>query len=100
MSEEERREKIAENPLYGNIICRCETISEGEIINAIRRPLGAKTLDGVKVRTRAGMGRCQSGFCASRILKILARELNVKEIDITKRGGDSKILISRNKEFI
>ena len=63
MEKEELKALIAENPLYGNVICRCETVTEGEIVNAIHRPLGAKSLDGVKRRTRAGMGRCQSGFC-------------------------------------
>ena len=61
---EERAEKIAENPAYGNIICRCEEVSEGEILDAIHGILGARTLDGVKRRTRAGMGRCQAGFCS------------------------------------
>ena len=64
---EERAAKIAENPLYGNIICRCEEVSEGEILDAIHGILGARTLDGVKRRTRAGMGRCQSGFCSPQI---------------------------------
>ena len=64
LSKEERAELIRKEPAYGNIICRCEMITEGEIIDAIRRPLGARSLDGVKRRTRAGMGRCQSGFCS------------------------------------
>jgi len=84
--------------LEGNIICRCETISEGEILQAIHRPLGAKSLDGVKRRTRAGMGRCQSGFCMPRVMEILKRELAVSMFDITKCGGDSKIVYNRNKE--
>lgn len=92
--------KIEEDPRYGNIVCRCETISEGEIIDAIHRPLGAKTLDGVKFRTRAGMGRCQSGFCASRILDILARELRKDQLEITKFGRESRILTCKNKELI
>ena len=66
---------IRENPAYGQIICRCEQVTEGEIIDAIRRPLGARSLDGVKRRTRAGMGRCQAGFCSPRVMEILAREL-------------------------
>ena len=100
MSLIELQRKIEENPKYGNIVCRCETVSEGEIIDAIRRPLGAKTLDGVKIRTRAGMGRCQSGFCSLRILNILSRELNLEQMEITKFGKNSKILTCRNKEFI
>jgi glycerol-3-phosphate dehydrogenase len=100
MSLIELQGKIRENPKYGNIVCRCETVSEGEIIDAIHRPIGAKTLDGVKIRTRAGMGRCQSGFCASRILNILSRELELEQMKITKFGRASHILICKNKEFI
>ena len=85
-------------PKYGNIICRCESVTEGEIIDAIRRPLGAKSLDGVKRRTRAGMGRCQSGFCAPRTMEILARELGVDMSEITKAGGNSKIIVGINKD--
>lgn len=99
MSNEERKELIAKNSSYGKIICRCETVTEGEIINAIRRPLGARTLDGVKRRTRAGMGRCQSGFCSTKIVEILSRELNISPMEITKYGGDSKLLIGRNKKI-
>ena len=81
---------MKEKPEYGNIICRCEMITEGEIIDAIRRPLGAKSLDGVKRRTRAGMGRCQAGFCSPRTMEILARERCVNQSEITKSGGNSK----------
>ena len=73
-------------------------ITEGEIIDAIRRPLGAKSLDAVKRRTRAGMGRCQSGFCAPRTMEILARELGVDMSEITKTGGDSKLIVGINKD--
>jgi len=96
----EKIELIAKMPEYGRIICRCETISEGEIIDAINRPLGAKTLDGVKRRTRALMGRCQAGFCTPKVVNILARELNISMLDVTKCGGKSNILVSRNKEDI
>lgn len=99
MSNEERKKLIAENSLYGKIICRCEIVTEGEIVNAIRRPLGARTLDGVKRRTRAGMGRCQSGFCSTKIVEILSRELNISPMEITKYGGDSKLLAGRNKKI-
>lgn len=98
LSKEERAALIKENPAYGNIICRCETVTEGEIIDAIRRPLGARSLDAVKRRTRAGMGRCQSGFCSPRTMEILARELGVDMADITKAGGDSKIIVGLNKD--
>ena len=98
LSVEERAELIREHPEYGRIICRCETITEGEIIDSVRRPLGAKSLDGVKRRTRAGMGRCQGGFCSPRVMDILSRELGVPLDSITKSGGDSKILIGRTKD--
>lgn len=90
MTNEERKEVIKENPHYGKIVCRCEVVTEGEIREAIKR--GAKTVDGVKRRTRAGMGRCQSGFCSNRIVEILAEELGIKRNEVTKFGGNSKIL--------
>ncbi|APQ98107.1 NAD(P)/FAD-dependent oxidoreductase [Clostridium botulinum] len=92
MTNEERKEMIKENSDYGKIVCRCEVVTEGEIRDAIRRPLGAKTVDGIKRRTRAGMGRCQSGFCSNRIVEILAEELGIKRNEVTKFGGNSKIL--------
>jgi glycerol-3-phosphate dehydrogenase len=94
---EERAEKIRENPLYGNIICRCETISEGEIVDAIHRTLGATTLDGVKRRTRAGMGRCQSGFCSPKVMDILSRELNLPLTEVRKNGKGSEIVFGKTK---
>ena len=94
---EERREKIAENPLYGSIICRCEEISEGEILDAIHGILGATTLDGVKRRTRAGMGRCQSGFCSPRVMEILARELRRDLTQIRKNGEKSQIVLEKTR---
>lgn len=98
LSKEERARLIKENPAYGNIICRCEMITEGEIVDAIRRPLGARSLDGVKRRTRAGMGRCQAGFCSPRVMEILAREWNTDMREITKSGRTSKILAGVNKD--
>lgn len=100
MSNEERKEIIKKDHKYGKIICRCEMVTEGEIVNAIKRPIGAVTLDGVKRRTRAGMGRCQAGFCTPRILEILSRELKLSPTKITKFGGKSNILLCRNKENI
>ena len=100
LSKEERAELIKKNPAYGNIICRCEMITEGEIIDAIRRPLGARSLDGVKRRTRAGMGRCQAGFCSPRTMEILARECGVSMSDITKSGGDSRLVVGTNKDTL
>lgn len=83
---------IAQDPLYGKIICRCEQITESEILQAIHRPVGAKSLDALKRRVRAGMGRCQSGFCSPLVIEILARELGVSEVEIRKRGGSSYML--------
>lgn len=95
---EERKELIKENPAYANVICRCELVTEGEILDAIRRPLGATTLDGIKRRTRAGMGRCQSGFCSPKVVEILAKELGVDASEITKMGGKSSFITGKNKE--
>lgn len=101
MSLEERNELIKKNPAYGNIICRCEMITEGEILDAIHRPLGAKSLDGVKRRTRAGMGRCQAGFCSPRTMEILEREVpGFTMYDVTKSGGESAIVVGINKDRI
>ncbi|MCH1983608.1 NAD(P)/FAD-dependent oxidoreductase [Ruminococcus sp. OA3] len=91
-SAEELSLKIRENPAYGNVICRCETVTEGEIIEAIRRKPGARSLDGVKRRTRAGMGRCQSGFCMPKVMEILCRELDLDPLKVTKAGGTSYLL--------
>lgn len=100
LSKEERAELIRRKPAYGNIICRCEMITEGEIIDAIRRPLGAKSLDGVKRRTSAGMGRCQAGFCSPRTMEILARELGTEMSEITKAGGASRLVLGTNKDTL
>ncbi len=97
LSRDEKQAKIKENPLYAQVICRCEEITEAEIMAAIHRPLGAKTVNGVKLRTRAGMGRCQSGFCLPRILTILSRELDVPEESITLFGTGSEILTGRTR---
>ena len=98
LSLKERNDLIHQNPAYGNIICRCEMVTEGEIIDAIQRPLGAKSLDGVKRRTRAGMGRCQAGFCSPRVMEILARELDLSVEEITKSSGNSRIIEGINKD--
>lgn len=96
--DEERQRLIAKNPVYANVVCRCELVTEGEILDAIHRPLGAVTLDGIKRRTRAGMGRCQSGFCSPKVVEILARELHKDIGEITKSGGGSTFLTGYNKE--
>ncbi len=97
MSTEERAKLIEKNKAYGRIVCRCETITEGEILDAIHAPAGARDVDGVKRRTRAGMGRCQGGFCGSKVVEILARELGVPMNEITKFGGESKIMYDKTK---
>ena len=97
-SEEERERLVAGENTYGHVVCRCETVTEGEVIKAIQS--GASTLDGVKFRTRAGMGRCQAGFCGPRVTKILARELGVSEQEVTKKGDGSAHLLYRSKELL
>ena len=97
MTDSEREELIATNPLYGKIVCRCENVTEGEIVDSIRRPLGATDLDGVKRRTRAGMGRCQMGFCTPRVMEILSRELGKDMTEITKFGKGSHIVVGRTE---
>ena len=88
-SREVQDELIKENPLYGNVICRCETITEAEIVDAINRPVGAKSVDAIKRRVRAGMGRCQGGFCGPKVIEILARELGVSTDEINKNNEGS-----------
>lgn len=100
LDREQRNFLIQEKPEYGNIVCRCEMITEGEIIDAIQRPLGARSLDGIKRRTRAGMGRCQTGFCSPKTMEVLARELHIPISEVTKSGGDSGIIRGRNKDSL
>ena len=95
--DERRAQLIEENALYGRIICRCEMITEGEIVAAIKSPVGAVDLDGVKRRTRVGMGRCQSGFCSPRVTEILSRELGIPMTDVRKNGGCSYILTGKTR---
>lgn len=92
MNLEERMQAYARDPAYGNIVCRCEQVTEAEIRSAIHRPVGARHVDGIKRRTRAGMGRCQGGFCSPRVMEILAEELQVPMLEITKFGGQSRML--------
>lgn len=99
LNSEQKEQLIKEKPEYGHIICRCEGISEGEILDAIHRPVGAKSLDGIKRRVRAGMGRCQAGFCSPRVMEILSRELDKPIEEITKCGKKSKILVGKNKQL-
>lgn len=94
---EERAKFCEENPQFGNIVCRCEKISEGEIVDAINRSCGARTVKGVKKRVRPGFGKCQGGFCESIVVKILARELNVDPRDIVYGKANAYILSKKTK---
>ena len=98
LSYDERNKLIAQDPRYGHVVCRCETVTEGEIVEAIKR--GARTEEGIKMRTRAGMGRCQGGFCGPRVIDILARELNIPITKVTKRSADSPFLLYNSKELL
>lgn len=97
LSVEEQDALILKNPAYGRIVCRCETVTEGEIIAAIHEGIGAKTVEAVKRRTRAGMGRCQSGFCQYRVMQILARELGIPEEEVRFEEKDSRVLFGKLK---
>ena len=97
MSMEEKNEHIKNHPEFGHIICRCETVSEGEILEALRTNPKPTDLDGIKRRTRAQMGRCQGGFCSPYIVSIIAKELGVDETEVTKLGGKSNVLVGRTK---
>ena len=98
LTREQQDALIRSNPAYGRVICRCETITEGEILDAIHSPVPPISVDGVKRRTRAGMGRCQGGFCQPRVLELLAREQNKKWTDIPLKGEGSNILLKNNRE--
>lgn len=95
MTNDEREQAYRQDPAYGNIVCRCEQVTEAEIRAAIRRPVGATTVDGVKRRVRPGMGRCQGGFCSPRVMEILSEELHVDMMRVTKGGGESVVLTGR-----
>ncbi|MGI6082456.1 MAG: NAD(P)/FAD-dependent oxidoreductase [Limnochordia bacterium] len=96
LSRDEQRRLIEKDPSFGRIVCRCEHVTEGEILEAIRS--GARTLDGLKFRTRAGMGRCQGGFCTARCMELLARELEIPLAEVTKGGRPSWIAVEPTEE--
>lgn len=98
LSDDERSALIRLDPKYGYVVCRCETVTEGEIVEAIRR--GARTIQGIQFRTRAGMGRCQRGFCGPRVVEILVRELGIPKTEVTFKGPGSEILKYRSKELL
>lgn len=97
LSLEEKSELIRRDPRYGRVICRCETITEGEIVSAIHSPIPPCSVDGIKRRAGAGMGRCQGGFCGPRVLDILSRELGKSPLDIPQDGDETTLLIGRTK---
>jgi len=99
MSAADRAKLAAEDPAFGNIVCRCEQITEGEILDVIRRPVGARTVKGVKKRARPGMGRCQGGFCEPRVVEILAQELGIPKTDVRYDSPASLLLMGETKEF-
>ncbi|WP_373897202.1 NAD(P)/FAD-dependent oxidoreductase [Haloimpatiens sp. FM7315] len=99
LTDEEKIEVIKLNKKYGKIICHCQKVTEGEIVDAIRRPLGARTIEGIKRRTGIGLGSCQGASCLNKIVAIMARETNKKITDIVKDSKKSKIVLSRIKEF-
>lgn len=93
MTDEERAAACEKDPLYGSLICRCEEVTEAEIRDALRRPVPARSVDGVKRRTRAGMGRCQGGFCSPRVAEIICEETGISMLEVTKCGGESRLLV-------
>lgn len=97
MSEEERIEAIEKNPRYAKVVCRCEMVTEGDVVEAIHRPIPAHTVDMVKRRTRAGMGRCQGNYCRARIAELIAEEYNIPLSDVKKFTSKSNILFGKTK---
>ena len=97
LSIEEKNALIKKDKTYGKIVCRCEGITEGEIIRAVRENPKATTIDGVKRRTRAGMGRCQGGFCQPLVAEIIAREHGIKYEQVQKGGKNSNLLVGKVK---
>ncbi|MGI6706072.1 MAG: NAD(P)/FAD-dependent oxidoreductase [Clostridia bacterium] len=98
LPEEEKKRLVEENPDYGEVVCRCETITKGEILEAIRNPLGVRTLSGIKYRARAMMGRCQGGYCLARIVEILTDEMGCRPEEIYERGPESYMFAGRVRE--
>jgi L-2-hydroxyglutarate oxidase LhgO len=98
LSDAEKAEQIKEDSSFGRIICRCENITEGEIVRAIHGPAGARTVDGIKKRTRPGGGRCQGGFCGPRVMQIISRELNLEMTEVKKDNPGSYILTGTTKD--
>lgn len=98
MTLDEKNELVKKDSRFGKIICRCEKITEGEILDSIHRPVGATTVEGVKKRCRPGMGGCQGGFCSPEVVSILARELNISKEEVLYKGLHTEILKEKAKE--
>ena len=95
----EKAELIQENPNHGHVICRCEKVTEQEIIDALQNPLGVRTISGIKYRSRATMGRCQGGFCKPRIIGIMKEKCKMDENEIMLRGTGSQLFIGKTKDL-
>ena len=95
---EEKAKLIARNPAYGRVICRCETITEGEILDALHTEIPATTIDGVKRRCNAGMGRCQGGFCGPRVLELISRTRGIDPLDVLQDKAGSNVLLCETKQ--
>ena len=100
LSLEEKTQKIAEDPDYGEIICRCEKVTKAELLQAIHNPLGVHTMTGIKYRTRAMMGRCQGGYCQMRLEQMLEEELGVRETEVLYARQGSQVLMGRVREEV
>ena len=98
MTDEEKNELIAREPAFGKIVCRCEEITEGEILLALRMNPVALDMDGVKRRTRSGMGRCQGGFCGPYVMQLIAKEREIPKENVTKFGGESRMVLGKAGE--
>ena len=95
----EKNEIIKKDKSFGKIVCRCEKVTEGEILEALRRNPKARDLDGVKRRTRAQMGRCQGGFCSATIMELISKELNIPFEKVSKNGEKSEIVVGKKGNF-
>ena len=98
LTREEQDRLIREKPEYGHVVCRCEIVTEGEIIEVLRSPIVPTSVDAIKRRVRAGMGRCQGGFCMSRVLEIISRELDIPPCQVELKGKGSRILYKENRQ--
>ena len=99
MTHDQRRQVIEKDDRYGRVVCRCENVTEGEIVAEIHSPVPARSYDGIKRRTWLGTGRCQGGFDMPRVTHILARELGISELEVSKKGADSRFLVRLTKDI-